>query len=171
MFYGDAGRCVQPARSHVGASHDQRISHTHILRTKCPMHHAPAHVARGRTHCHYRVPHQTDRQSLTDRILTKLKHKVSKKKSSTDECILPDIWKFVDTEIFTCASMDSFSCLPCLTRSATFAAPPPCPSDDCDGACSIRFLPSITSTCYNRHDIPGDTNFWMCDKAAKQAAR
>ena len=71
-----------------------------------------------------------------------------------------------DTEIFTCANMDSFSCLPCLTRSATFAAPPPCPSDDCDGTCSIRFLPSITSSCYNGHDIPGDTNFWMCDKAS-----
>jgi hypothetical protein len=71
-----------------------------------------------------------------------------------------------DAEIFTCVHSDTFSCLPCLTRGATFAAPPSCPIDACNGKCSVRFLPSITSLCHNGHNISADTNFWTCSKSS-----
>jgi hypothetical protein len=64
-------------------------------------------------------------------------------------------------EIFTCSKSDSFSCLNCLSNSATFSAPPKCPSDGCEGRCSMQFSP-IASTCFNDHHIPSETHYWMC---------
>jgi hypothetical protein len=73
-------------------------------------------------------------------------------KASSDNC-----------DIFTCSSKDSFACMPCLNSYGTFSAPPSCPADGCSNGLSSRFLPSLTSTCHNGHEIPADTNFWMCN--------
>jgi hypothetical protein len=70
------------------------------------------------------------------------------------------------TTLYTCAKSDSFACFSCLENAETFPPPPKCPIEDCDGTCTLRFLPSISALCCNGHEIPADNHFWMCTKAS-----